>query len=389
MAKQLYIDFEEYIRQGEPNQKEKASCWSIAIGLQAVDGLATSQYLQETAKKHIEGEITIDEVKQLLRSYYESISSRSSDDDDLEEADKVSANIMELLSHRTLTFSIVGITGTHEAIFKGIYKHAGKIRDYDISKKEFVLRGESVSYMEHEWLKRALEYDLQQEREFDYRGLSKDEIVKHLCDFTAGLWQIHPFREGNTRTTAVFLLQYLRSMGFEVNNDAFARHSWYFRNALVRANYSNPLKGVSRDITYLEKFFRNLLLGEQNELKNRYMIISVPTDLAITDKLTDKLGDKFSTSNENIIKLVNTIGEAEWSIKDLIVAVNLKDRESFMNSLLYPAMKEGFVQMLHPETPRHPQQRYLLTVKGIGLYQQQKKQTSSSTKQQRKTRMRR
>ena len=247
MAKQLYIDFEEYIRQGEPNQKEKASCWSIAIGLQAVDGLATSQYLQETAKKHIEGEITIEEVKQLLRSYYESISSRSSDDDDLEEADKVSANIMELLSHRTLTFSIVGITGTHEAIFKGIYKHAGKIRDYDISKKEFVLRGESVSYMEHEWLKRALEYDLQQEREFDYRGLSKDEIVKHLCDFTAGLWQIHPFREGNTRTTAVFLIQYLRSMGFEVNNDAFARHSWYFRNALVRANYSNPLKGVSRD----------------------------------------------------------------------------------------------------------------------------------------------
>ena len=128
-------------------------------------------------------------------------------------------------------------------------------------------------------------------------------------------------------------------MGFEVNNDAFARHSWYFRNALVRANYSNPLKGVSIDITYLEKFFRNLLLGEQNELKNRYMIISVPTDLAITDKLTDKLGDKFSTSNENIIKLVNTIGEAEWSIKDLIVAVNLKDRESFMNSLR-PAVRK-------------------------------------------------
>ena len=267
-----------YLRQGEPHQAEKAANWGIAIGLQAVDGLTPSDYLIDAARRNIEGEITIGEVKQLLKSYYDSKTSRTPDDNEKEEADKVSSNIQELLSHRTLTFNVVGVTGTHEAIFNGVFKHAGKIRDYNISKKEFVLRGESVTYMEYDWLRRALEYDLQQERDFDYKGLTKDEIIQHLCRFTAGLWEIHPFCEGNTRTTAVFLIQYLRSMGFDVNNDPFARHSWYFRNALVRANYSNPLKGVSRDYSFLEKFFRNLLLGETNELKNRYMVICSPEE---------------------------------------------------------------------------------------------------------------
>ena len=373
-----------YLRQGEPQQAEKAANWGIAIGLQAVDGLTPSDYLVDAARRNIEGEITIDEVKQLLKSYYDSKTTRTPDDDEKEEADKVSSNIQELLSHRTLTFNVVGVTSTHEAIFNGVFKHAGKIRDYNISKKEFVLRGESVSYMEYDWLRRALEYDLQQERDFDYKGLSKDEIIQHLSRFTAGLWEIHPFCEGNTRTTAVFLIQYLRSMGFDVNNDTFARHSWYFRNALVRANYSNPLKGISRDYSFLEKFFRNLLLGENNELKNRYMVICPPEELASPDKLpdnqTDKLpdilpdilprnlGDKFETSNVNIIKLVKAIGENELSVKEMLMAVGLKDRENFMNNMLYPAINDGFVRMLHPESPRHPRQKYLLTVKGMGLY---------------------
>lgn len=376
MSKQLYIDFDAYIRQGEPSQREKASAWSTAIGLQAVDGLTTSEYLQETARRNIEGEISIDEVKKLIRSYYNSKTARTTDDDEKEEADKVSSNIMELLSHRTLAFSIVGITGTHEAIFKGVFKHAGKIRDYNISKKEFVLRGESVAYMEHDWLRRALEYDLQQEKDFNYKGLSKDEIVQHLCRFTAGLWEIHPFCEGNTRTTAVFLIQYLRSMGFEVNNDPFAMHSWYFRNALVRANYSNPLKGISRDYSFLEKFFRNLLLGENNELKNRYMVICPPEGLSTPDnqpdnqpdKLPRKLRDMFETNDENIIRIIKAIGERELSVKEMLKEVGLKDRENFMGNMLTPAMNEGFVRMLHPDSPHHPRQKYLLTVKGMGLY---------------------
>lgn len=167
-------------------------------------------------------------------------------------------------------------------------------------------------------------------------------------------------------------------MGFDVNNEPFSKHSWYFRNALVRANYSNPLKGVSRDYSFLEKFFCNLLLGENNELKNRYMVICLPAELSSPDKLPDnlirKLEDKFETSNENIIKLVHAIGGNELSVKDMLKTVGLKNRENFLNNMLTPAMNEGFIRMLHPDSPRHPRQKYLLTVKGLGLYNKTKKQ---------------
>lgn len=266
--------FEEYIRQGEPSRKRKAEAWNIATGLQAVDGLKASDYLYETASRHIEGDIDIEEVKQLLRSYYTSKTNRTPDTDDEEEADLVSANIANILSRQTLAFSVVGYTSTHRRIFEGVFKHAGEVRNYDISKKEFVLRGASVSYLNFEDIRRALEYDIQQEKDFDYSGLTKEQIIKHVCKFTSDLWQIHAFREGNTRTTAVFVIQYLRSLGFDVNNDVFADNSWYFRNALVRANYSNAVSGVSKEPIYLERFFRNLLLGENNELKNRYMVIA-------------------------------------------------------------------------------------------------------------------
>lgn len=276
MSNQLYIDFDAYIRQGEPDKREKASVWSTAIGLQAVDGLTTSEYLQETARRNIEGEITIDEAQLLINNYYITKTTHNEDDADKEEADRVSSNIAKLLTSNTLNFSVFGYTQVHRNIFNGVFKFAGKIRDYDISKKEWVLHGDTVTYMYAADLKLALEYDLEQERQFNYGGLSSDEIIAHVSRFTANLWQIHPFCEGNTRTTAVFLIQYLRSMGFDVNNAAFAQHSWYFRNALVRANYSNPLKGVAHDYSFLEKFFCNLLLGENNELKNRYMVICPP-----------------------------------------------------------------------------------------------------------------
>ena len=277
MAKQLYIDFDGYIRQGEPDMAERAAEWKVAIGLQAVDGLTPSEYLQETAKRNIEGEINIDEVSQLLHQYYESKSVRTSDDYDTEECDKASANIKKILSSHTFAFNTNGYIATHRRIFEGVFKHAGTLRKYDITKKEFVLRGDTINYLNWEDLRQAIDYDMQQEREFNYRGLSDTEKIQRLCRFTAGLWQIHPFCEGNTRTTAVFLIQYLRSIGYrKVNNDMFSEHSWYFRNALVRANYKNINLGVEYDYTFLERFFRNLLLGEDNELRNRYMVISTP-----------------------------------------------------------------------------------------------------------------
>lgn len=283
-TKQPYFNFDEYIRQGEPDAAASAEQWQTAMGLQAVDGLKPSQYLIDTARRNIEGEITIDEVQDLLRSYYASEANRSVTGENAEEADKAAANIKRILSTQTLAFNTNGFLSTHRRIFDGVMKHAGELRKYDITKKEWVLRGDTVNYLNWEDLRRAIDYDIQQEKAFSYKGLSDIEKVRHLCYFTADLWQIHAFPEGNTRTTAVFLIQYLRSIGYKVNNDMFAKHSWYFRNALVRANYKNSALGIDYDYQYLERFFRNLLLGENNELKNRHLVINAPDNWNETQK---------------------------------------------------------------------------------------------------------
>lgn len=283
-TKQPYFNFDEYIRQGEPDAAASAEQWQTAMGLQAVDGLKPSQYLIDTARRNIEGEITIDEVQDLLRSYYASEANRSVTGEDAEEADKAAANIKRILSTQTLAFNTNGFLSTHRRIFDGVMKHAGELRKYDITKKEWVLRGDTVNYLNWEDLRRAIDYDIQQEKAFSYKGLSDIEKVRHLCYFTADLWQIHAFPEGNTRTTAVFLIQYLRSIGYKVNNDMFAKHSWYFRNALVRANYKNSALGIDYDYQYLERFFRNLLLGENNELKNHHLVINAPDNWNETQK---------------------------------------------------------------------------------------------------------
>ena len=275
--KEGYLDFDAYIRQGEPDKREKASIWRTAIGLQAVDGLQTSAYLRETAVKHIEGEIDIDEARQLIKTYYQSKTQHDATDDNMQEADKVSANITKILSSQTLDFSAKGYVALHRRIFDGVFKHAGKVRDYNITKKEWVLDGDTVHYLNWEDLHRALDYDIQQERQFSYKGLTTDQQIQHITRFVSGIWQIHAFGEGNTRTTAVFAILYLRDLGYKVENDMFAQHSWYFRNALVRANYRNAVEGIDYAPEYLERFFRNLLLGEQWDLRNRYLHIH-PTD---------------------------------------------------------------------------------------------------------------
>lgn len=379
-----YIDFDEYIRQGEPDKREKATNWRTAIGLQAVDGLKTSEYLKETARKHIEGEIDIDQARELIKTYYQSKQSREPDDDQMQEADKVSANITKILSSASLDFSSQGIIALHRRIFEGVFKHAGKIRDYDITKKEWVLDYDTVHYLNWEDLRRALDYDIEQERSFSYKGLTKDDLISHITQFVSGIWQIHAFCEGNTRTTAVFTILYLRDIGFQVNNDLFADHSWYFRNALVRANYRNAVKGIDYAPVYLERFFRNLLLGEQWDLRNRYLHIhpsqewsvqpnlAAPTSIALSpDKYptsTRQVPDKLHTDNANILKLVCAINDRQLSVKEMLLEMGLKDRESFLNLYLSPAIGEGFVRMLYPESPRHPRQKYMLTAKGLSLF---------------------
>ena len=272
-----FASFDEYLRQGEPSQKESAENWKTAIGLQAVDGLQPSAYLIDVAKRNIEGEISIDETRKLIDSYYQSKTVRTPKDEDEEEADKVSANIAKILASKTFAFNTNGYVSLHRRIFEGVFKHAGEIRQYDISKKEWVLEGDSVNYLNWEDLRRALDWDIEQEKNFSYKGMTDDEKIEHIAKFISGIWQIHAFREGNTRTTAIFTIQYLRSLGYEVNNEMFAKHSWYFRNALVRANYRNINKDIEYSPIYLVRFFRNLLLGESWVLKNRYLHID-PTD---------------------------------------------------------------------------------------------------------------
>ncbi|MBR5042862.1 MAG: Fic family protein [Bacteroidales bacterium] len=272
-------EFDEYIRQGEFGPRQKAEVWQTAIGLQDVDGLKPSTYLIDTAKRHIEGDITIDEVKDLIDTYYKSREGRSSSDEErTEEADKVSARITELLQEESFSFTPSEYQRIHRRLFRGIFKFAGKYRTYNISKKEWVLDGDSVLYNPFENISETLDYDFSEERKCDYAAISTDDSIAHLAAFIAGLWQIHPFGEGNTRTTAVFLIKYLRSFGFAISNDLFATHSWFFRNALVRANYFNREKGIVPDYSFLVKFLRNLVLGEQNELKNRYLHINYQSE---------------------------------------------------------------------------------------------------------------
>ena len=266
--------FKEYLRESEPDKAHKGYAWSTAIGLQAVDGLKPSKYLIDTAIKNIEGKITMKEAQNLIDSYYEERPVHLSDDERTEEADKVSLRIAEILSETAFSFSPNEYIAIHRKLFQGIYNHAGKIRDYNITKKEWVLDGATVMYGSASELRATLEYDFSQEKDFSYKSLSMDEIIHHLAVFISRLWQIHIFGEGNTRTTAVFFIKYLRTLGFAATNDIFAENAWYFRNALVRANYTNLQKGIHETTEYLEVFLRNLLLNEKNELQNRNLHIS-------------------------------------------------------------------------------------------------------------------
>lgn len=365
-----FASFDEYLRQGEPSQKESAENWKTAIGLQAVDGLQPSAYLIDVAKRNIEGEISLDETRKLIDSYYQSKTVRTPKDEDEEEADKVSANIAKILASKTFAFNTNGYVSLHRRIFEGVFKHAGEIRQYDISKKEWVLEGDSVNYLNWEDLRRALDWDIEQEKNFSYKGLTDDEKIEHITKFISGIWQIHAFREGNTRTTAIFTIQYLRSLGYEVNNEMFAKHSWYFRNALVRANYRNIQKGIDYSPIYLVRFFRNLLLKDGWVLKNRYLHIR-PTDEwkeqprigtpQVPRKLsssTPQVPHKFSQHVETLVKCMD---DTYMSSAEIMKSLGLKDRKSFSKLYLNVALSENAIKRKYPDTPKHPRQQYRLT----------------------------
>jgi fido (protein-threonine AMPylation protein) len=296
--------FEEYIKESEPAKRDKGYAWYTAIGLQAVDGLKTSEYLVHTAVRNIEGEISFEEANALLQTYYEENPTRDASDR-TEEADKVSARIAALLSERAFSFTPNEYISIHRKLFTGIYSHAGRIRDYNITKKEWVLNGATVLYGSATELRATLEYDFSEEKKFSYKNLAMDEIIHHLALFISGLWQIHVFGEGNTRTTAVFFIKYLRTLGFDVTNDIFAENAWYFRNSLVRANYNDLKNGIHETTEFLELFLRNLLLNENHPLHNRTLHISG----------TFKEPEKANIDSEKV-----NIGEEKVNIEDMFTA---------------------------------------------------------------------
>lgn len=322
-------DFEEYKRQSEPDKKEKSEIWETAIGLQEVDGLKPSAYLIDIAKANIEGDITFEQVKDSINSYYKS-KPNIEKEQQTEEADKVSARIAEILSEKTFKFSPIEYIVIHKRLFEGIYKFAGKIRDYNITKEEWVLNNDTVYYASCDSIRDTLDYDFEQERKFSYKGLDKEKIIEHFTDFISNLWQIHAFGEGNTRTTAVFAIKYLRTMGFSVDNSLFAHDSWYFRNALVRANYNNYEKQIYATNKFLIAFFRNLLLGENNLLKNRELHINY-TNNSKSEAINEAINAneaineaiKINQLNNALTKLLNTIKDNP-GIKIATLQDNLK-----------------------------------------------------------------
>ena len=266
-------DFGEYLNQGNPDIKEKAYVWAAALGLQATDGLRTSYEMRRTARQYIEGRLTIDEVRQHINEYYKSNPPATTDKEKEQEADKVACNIADVLFNKQLDFSTDGYLNLHRQIFDGVYDHAGQLRATDIVKSEWVLEKDTVFYLHWEELRMALDSNFQFERNQHYDELNKEDLLEWIAFFTAGIWHIHPFNEGNTRTIAVFSILLLRPLGYDIHTDVFADHSWYFRNAMVRANYMNELKHIHVNPDFLIRFYRNWMFGDQWDLRNRYLAI--------------------------------------------------------------------------------------------------------------------
>ena len=311
--------FKEYIKQSEPNKRDKGYAWHTAIGLQAVDGLKTSKYLIDTAIKNIEGDISIDEAQELLNTYYEE-NPKADTEDRTEEADKVAVRIAKILSEKAFSFTPNEYISIHKKLFAGIYGHAGKLRDYNITKKEWVLKGDTVTYAAWNSIKDTLDYDFATEKQYSYEGLSVERCVKHLAKFASDIWQIHPFCEGNTRATAVFIIKYMKTFGFKVNNDAFEKNSWYFRNALVRANYNDLQNSVHATTKFLEMFFSNLILGTEYELKNRYMHVDYVDDnsQSVTPKAPKSQFDTLECTLEELAFLELIYKNPSIKQKDLV-----------------------------------------------------------------------
>ena len=247
--------------------------WDMAIGLQEVDNLKPSKYLENLLEENVAGNLTIDDVKKALKEYYIEKENENVINHNELECDFVSTRIVELLNEDLFELSVDYLKYVHKYLFQDVYEFAGKFRKIDFSKHEKILNNDSVSYGDCNTLTESLEYDISLEKDKKYKEMGIVEVINNISKFSSNIWQVHPFREGNTRTAAVFIEKYLISLGFAVDNTLFKDKSVYFRNALVRSNYFNNYLNIKEDSSYLIKFYENLLLGKNNNLNSQDLIV--------------------------------------------------------------------------------------------------------------------
>ena len=263
----------KYNEINNPKSYAKQLEWDMAIGLQKVDNLKPSKYLEKIKEKNVLGELTIEEVEKSLKEYYVEKEKQNNINHNELECDFVSMRIVELLGKDDFELSINYLKYIHKYLFQDVYEFAGEFRDINFSKHEIILNNDSVAYGDYKTLKESLEYDISLEKEKNYKDMSIVDVIKNITDFSSSIWQVHPFREGNTRTTALFIEKYLISLGYNVDNSLFKDKSVYFRNALVRSNYFNNDLNIKEDKSYLIKFYENLLLGKNNNLHSEDLIV--------------------------------------------------------------------------------------------------------------------
>ena len=263
----------DYIEKETPKNYIKQLEWDMAIGLQEVDNLKPSKYLEKLLQENVIGEKTIYEVEKELKDYYVKKEKNNDVNHNELECDLVSTRIVELLQEDNFELSINYLKYVHKYLFQDVYEFAGEFRKVDFSKHERILNNDSVAYGDHRLLEKSLDYDITIEKNKNYKEMNIVDVINNITDFSSRIWQIHPFREGNTRTTALFIEKYLISLGYNVDNTLFKDKSVYFRNALVRSNYFNNYLNIKEDNSFLIKFYENLLLGKNNNLHSKDLIV--------------------------------------------------------------------------------------------------------------------
>ncbi len=271
--KELDSSINDYIETETPKNYVKQQEWDMAIGLQEVDNLKPSKYLEKLLQENVTGEKTIYEVEKELKGYYVEKEKNNEVNHNELECDFVSTRIVELLQENNFELSIDYLKYVHKYLFQDVYEFAGEFRKVDFSKHERILNNDSVAYGDHKLLEQSLNYDITLEKNKNYNEMNIVDVINNITDFSSRIWQIHPFREGNTRTTAIFIEKYLVSLGYNVDNTLFKDKSVYFRNALVRSNYFNNYLNIKEDNSFLIKFYENLLLGKNNNLHSRNLIV--------------------------------------------------------------------------------------------------------------------